>query len=171
MGRPKLSRKSPEPTLAELEVARELARGATMNAVAKQFNISWATVRTAHYKVTDYLRREYLDDIIRLKVDHSEKLNDIFREARQAWDTSKAETVRRTTSDEGDSTTTITSHGDPRFLAEARAALSAIREIWGADGPVRTEHRDEVRVAGMSQEEADAALVARVKKLLRQRPN
>ncbi len=171
VGRPRLSRMSPEPTLSDLEVAREIARGASWNAVAKRFGISWATVRRAHDKVMDFLRKEFIDDLVRLQVDHSEKLNDIFCEARQAWDASKAEIVRTTTSKKGDSTTTITSHGDPRFLAEARAALGDIRTIWGADAPLKVEHAGELRVAGKTQEQADTELIEHVQSLIKQMQN
>lgn len=170
-GRRKLSSKSPEPTIAELEVVRELSRGRSTNEVAKQFGIDWHTVDAIHRRVTDYLRRDYLGDIVRMKVEHSEKLSDLYREARKAWDTSKAATVRTANSDSGVSTTTITNHGDPRFLAEARAALEDIRTIWGADAPLRIEHAGELRVAGKSQEEADAELVKHVQSLLKQMQN
>ena len=170
-GRRKLSAKSPEPTIAELEVVQELSRGRSTNEVAKQFGCDWHTVDAINKRVTDYLRREYLDDIVRMKVEHSEKLSDLYREARQAWDTSKATTVRTTNNDNGVSTTTITSHGDPRFLAEARAALSDIRAIWGADAPIKLEHSGELRVAGKTQEKADAAIVTHVQGLLQQMQN
>ncbi len=170
-GRRKLADRSPDPTNDELEVVRELCRGRSMNEVAKQFGIDWHTVKSINNRVTDYIRKEYLAEIVRMKVEHSEKLSDLYREARKAWDTSKAATVRTTNSDSGVSTTTITNHGDPRFLAEARAALEDIRKIWGADAPLRVEVAGELRVAGKSQEEADAELVAHVQSLLKQMQN
>lgn len=168
VGRRKLADRSPDPTNDELEVVRELSRGRSMTEVAKHFGIDWHTVKSINRRVTDYLRREYFEDIVRMKVEHSEKLSDLYREARKAWDTSKAATVRTTNSDSGASTTTTTSHGDPRFLTEARAALADIRKIWGADAPIRLEHSGELRVAGKTQEEADAAIVEHVQGLLKQ---
>lgn len=186
-GRPKLKDRSPDPTNAELELVRELNRGRSMTEVAKAYGLSWSTVRTINNKVTDHIRREYLGDIVRMKVEHSEKLSDLYRESRKAWEDSQKPTMKTQTKPgkvpdgatleecldlpEEVTVTETTTSGDPRFLAESRTALADIRKIWGADAPLRVELAGELRVAGKSQEEADAELVKHVQSLLKQMKN
>ena len=58
--------------------------------------------------------------------------------------------------------------GNPAFLAEARAALEAIRKMWGADEPQRFEMNvgGEVRVAGVPRDEAIRQQIARMQAAL-----
>lgn len=161
-----------EPRLEDYEVYRELNRGKNPHQVSLEFKISWHTVMAIKSRMDEFFRRELWDDIVKLKADHSAKLLDLYEETRQAFEASKNPTVRSTTSDKaGDSTTETTSSGDPRFALASMTALSDIRKIWGADAPLKVEHSGELRVAGKTQEEADAAIIEHVQGLLKQLAN
>lgn len=176
-----------EPRVSDFEVYRDINRGLPLNQVAKSHGIDWHTAKGVKDRMDEYFRREFWDDIVKLKADHSAKLLDLYCETRQAFEASKNPTVKTQTKpgkvpdgatleeclelpDEVTVTETTTS-GDPRFAAEARAALSDIRKIWGADAPIKLEHSGELRVAGKTQEEADAAIIEHVQGLLKELAN
>lgn len=156
-----------EPRLSDFEVFRDLNRGLSLSQVAKSHKISWATARAIHDRMTEYFRREFWTDIVRIKSDHSAKLMDIYCEARQAFESSKEPTVQETESAKnGSSTKTTTSSGDPRFLESSRAALADIRKIWGADAPIQLEHSEDIRVAGKTKEQVNQELREHIESLL-----
>lgn len=124
-------------------------------------------------KVNDWLVPRYAEDIRGIKAKHTHCLEVVFAEAMTAWEESKRPAVTTTVETDEDGkkvkkTQTRYQCGNPSFLAEARDALEQIRKIWGADAPSKVEHSGELRVAGMSLEEANQQLASELQSVLQQ---
>ena len=151
-----------------LEIYRDLMTGKRTADVARLHGTTEPTVGRIRKRVNEYLITEYMDDIRQLKVEHSQRLWHIYHEAMAAWEASKKPTKTVTRKKGRVDVTLTTTSGDVRFLAQADAAMNRIREIWGANSPIRIEHSGELRVAGKTQAEANAELVAHVQGLIQQ---
>ena len=96
------------------------------------------------------------------------RLEHIYGQAMQAWQGSKQEGLRRrqrkTEHDSGTGSTVAeliseNRHGDPRYLDEARKALTDLRKVWGVDAPERISIDAVSQFASMSDEALELELV------------
>lgn len=102
---------------------------------------------------------------------HADLLEQVFREAMQAWRASCQERVRvRTTSGRtmrgkgGEVvplpdlvvTETLPAKGDPRYLAQALKALAELRALQGSDEAAKPTRRDSARAEAWEFEAAEA---------------
>jgi hypothetical protein len=175
--RPGGSRAPYEPSVRDMEMFYAYTSGQNVcyADIGKAYHVSRARVGYIFKRVKNWLIPRYAEDIRGIKVEQTESLLHIFKEAMAAWERSKmnAESVTVKDIEYGEekipavekTTTTKGQCGDPRFLAEARGALDDIREIWGANAPVKIEHSGELRVAGMSVEEANRQLVEQIEQV------
>jgi hypothetical protein len=88
--------------------------------------------------------------LARQKVRQTVRLEYLFAEAMRAWEASKADATRKTqrktqpASGGAGSVAEIVvenSHGDPRYLSEARQALADTRKLLGLDAPQKLDLR------------------------------
>lgn len=138
------------PPVRDLEIYACLQRGETTTATAKKFGLTQPRIVQIGQSVDKWLRPQWMDHILDIRVRHCESLTHLFCEAMAAWERSKLDAVTVTKKagnkpgehggpfDE-ESTQTRGQAGNPAFLAEARAALADIRKIWAADAPVKHE--------------------------------
>jgi hypothetical protein len=151
-----------EPTPRDLQIYARLCEGQTTREVAKEFDLTHGRIVQLGQQIDRWLAPQLMDSIREIKARHTEHLMHIFRQAMAAWERSKLDSVATTEKSinhgehPGTETamTTKTQAGHPAFLAEARAALSDIRKIWGADAPVDVRMEGELRVAGMPLDDA-----------------
>jgi hypothetical protein len=115
-------------------------------AIAKQFKLTQQRVSQICQRVDQWLAPQIADQVLGLKVRHTQRLEAICRQAMQGYIRSQESAVSETVTDDGDRRTvtkaTRGQAGNPAFLAQARGALDDIRRIWGANEP-------EVRVEGV----------------------
>jgi hypothetical protein len=121
--------------------------GATQREIATALGISQAAVSKILARADARLLQEQHDLGLRVKARQTMQLEHIRTEAMAAWHASKADATRRRqrrTDGTGGSTGGVTSVaeviteaqcGDPRYLAEARGAMSDVRKLWGLDAP------------------------------------
>lgn len=114
----------------------------THERIAKELGVE----RSAVTKMLKRISRRYSDkleeEVKRIRAEHTLHLEHMADEAMQAWVSSKQpakDARRRKTARRGEEeeNRVQTQNADPRFLAEARAALADIRDIWGADAPTK----------------------------------
>lgn len=171
-----------EPDPKQLEMFYAICQGKTYREVAAEHGVkSHTNIIEIVRRVKNWLIPQWADDIRGIKAQQTQSLLHIFGEAMKAWEKSKEQAVtvrRKGVSLESDTKagaislpavetteTTVWQCGDPRFLSEARAALREIREIWGANAPIKVEHSGELRVAGETVEEANRQLLERVEQV------
>ena len=150
--------------------ALELATlGWSQHQIAADLGITQAAVSKLLKRVELRLLRELADQVERLKVRQTLRLERLYAEALHAWEASKADTTRRrqrqTQGQAGSRAGTLAElvvenqHGDPRYLDEARKALADHRKVWGLEAPqqfdVRTSRNP---YAGMTEEALREAL-------------
>lgn len=136
--------------MRDLEVYSKLTQGFTTREVAAEHGIDHTTVSRIGHAVDKWLRPQWMEHILDIRVRHCESLMHVFQEAMAAWEKSKTDAVT-ITEKSGNSggekggpydekaTQTKAQAGNPSFLAEARSALAEVRKIWGADAPAKTE--------------------------------
>lgn len=156
-----------EPSPRQLEIYADLHRGdLTQGDVAKKYGLTRQRVGAIKDQINKYLVPIYMDSIRELRCEHTQRLMHIYQEAMAAWEASKKPGIVEESgvSVKGpyDKTTTRHQTGDSSYLREARAALSEIRRVWGADTPIEVKHTGEIRVAGMPIEDAIAAKQAQL---------
>lgn len=159
-----------EPSAEQLQVYAEVVKGQHPKIVAAMFAISTRSVMRYCEQINDWLVPQYMDKIKAMKADHAEKLMHVYLENMAAWERSK-EDAEETTETEGTTANGMVSTsqtkrkgqvGNPSYLESAKDALKQIREIWGANAPLKIEHSGELRVAGMSVDEANRQLADRL---------
>lgn len=164
-----------EPDARQLEIYHAYVSGGTVRSVAATFGMARSSAHLLVSKVNAWLVPQWMSDIRDLKTEHAERLMEVYREAMAGWERSKVPAVTRRAGvgPQGavDVTTTAGQTGDPRYLAEARAALREIRDIWGANAPARVQVNHEHRLAGKSPEEAKAAIFGRLRELMAPKEN
>jgi hypothetical protein len=127
-------------------------QGWTQGEIAKDLRVSQAAVSKILARADARVLPEMLDHVERQKVRQTQRLEDLFAEARRAWDQSKGDATRRrqrktdATARSGGAHTiaevTVESqHGDPRYLDEMRRLLADLRKLWGLDAPQRLDVR------------------------------
>lgn len=153
-----------EPTAQQLELYHACIAGESRQLLSQRFKISIQTVSVWVRQINAWLVPQFIDSVREIRCQHTEHLTHIFQEAMQGWERSKQEAVT-TTEESGtggenggpwtkQGTRRQGQVGNPAFLAEARAALREIREMWGADSPKRIDIVGELRVAGQPRESA-----------------
>ena len=119
--------------------------------IAADLCISQAAVSKILKRVERRLLREVADTIDRQKARHTVRLEHLYAEAMRAWTGSQTDATRRRqrmTQGGGSAAgatvaeiVTENQHGDPRYLEEARKALSDLRKLWGLDAPQKVDLR------------------------------
>lgn len=160
-----------EPDAEQMAIYAAVCRGEKQRDVAAARGITQQRVSALCKKIDAWLWPQYMDEIRELKARHTQSLMHIFAESMAAWERSKrpgkVRTVKHSTGENGGLDRTRRTEpqvGDPRYLAEARAALDDIRKMWGADKPPvdKPEGAEDERVAGMSREDALRQQAARI---------
>jgi hypothetical protein len=128
--------------MTEAKIAAELAKQSlgevTQQAVSKML-----------LRVEKRLLAQMSEQVKLMKVRQTRILEEVVYNAMTAWEESKKPQKSLTTKQGagengqpgpvlGTELTLRDSHGDPRFLEQARKALADIRKIWGVDEPART---------------------------------
>ena len=166
-----------EPDEHQMSVYAAVVRGdRSYREIAGEFKISKARVCQLVKKINGWLWPQRMDEIREIKAEHTERLLHVYGEAMAAWERSKLdeETTRvKTGGQHGPEKSRVRKGqaGNPAFLQEARAALAEIRRIWGADAPITHQHTGEVRVAGVSREEAIGRQIAAMQAALEPKEN
>lgn len=133
----------------------------SLTQIAKKNGVTCGTVHTAIAKTGEWVRAKRFDKITHFIERQVAALEVIALEAWTAWQKSiRTNVVITDVASEHGSTTTKTEEeiGDPRYLAEYRAAMADIRKIEGLDRAtkveVSVENSDLPRVAGLDRSEA-----------------
>lgn len=87
---------------------------------------------------------EFKERILEVRIQQTQQLGCIIREASSAWQSSKEDSYEQRTTEGGKDGTlqvnvTKGQTGDPRYLELVRGAMKDIREIWGIDDPVKVD--------------------------------
>lgn len=153
-----------EPSIRDLGIFEAVCAGRTLQSVADELSLSRQRVHQIVQAVESWLAPQMVERIRELKARHTISLQHIFREAMTAWEKSKGDRLKfrngTTANGEIDETTREQSCGDPRFLKEAREALTDIRKMYGANEPLARDDNTDPRAAGMTPDEAAAAFYA-----------
>lgn len=122
------------------------SEGWTHQRIADQLVVDRSTVTKILQRVSSRFQGELRDTVLLEKMRQVEILHRIVDEAMQAWERSKGQeksaTRREKEKSGGSKEIETTQHaeentGDPRYLAEARAAMADIRKILGLDRPMQ----------------------------------
>jgi predicted transcriptional regulator len=158
--------------LREIQVLEQMLEGRTQHQIAAASGISQAAVSKILRRVEERLLADVAWKVERQRARHTVRLEFIYAEAIRSWHSSKEETLRRrqrkTEGGSGGAATIAelvseNRHGDPRYLDEARKALSDLRTLWGVDAPERMSIEATTPFASMS----DAALQAELARQMR----
>jgi hypothetical protein len=95
--------------------------------IAEQLGVSQGTVSRMLGRVERRLAQAFQEEAFRAKARQTALLEHVVGEALAAWERSKQDAERRGLA------------ASPAFLAECRAALAGIREIWGLNAPARQD--------------------------------
>jgi predicted transcriptional regulator len=135
----------------ELRVMELSVLGWSQHQIAGDLGISQAAVSKILKRIELRVLRELTDTVERQKARQSLRLEHLFAESMRSWQDSKADSTRRrqrkTAGGSSGSGATVAEivienqHGDPRYLEEARKALSDHRKIWGLDAPQKVDVR------------------------------
>jgi predicted transcriptional regulator len=134
----------------ELRVLELATQGWSQHQIAAEVGLSQAAVSKILQRVEQRLLRELSDSLGRQKARQAIRLEHLFAEAIKAWDASKADATtkkqRKTQNADGADASVAeiiveNSHGDPRYLGEARQALADSRKLWGLDAPQKVDLR------------------------------
>ena len=155
-----------QPSPKQLEIYEAVHRGdRTQRDIAKQYRVSQPRVSQICKSVEQWLMPQLMEQIRELKTQHTARLQHLYHEAVIAWENSKTDEIVRTESDDGVSVRTRPRTGDAAYLREARAALGDIRDVWGANAPVNVHAVNELRVAGLSIDEAVSAKIGQLQRI------
>lgn len=122
--------------------------GWTRKEIAEHFGIVESMVSRDLAAELEASKERWAEDLYKRRCDTADRLAHIRNEALEAWNRSCDERqIRQTQQKDGAngngersaSLRTEDRDGDPRFLAEARAAEADIRKLWGMDAPAKTE--------------------------------
>ena len=121
--------------------------------IAAELHLDVATVCRTLQRLSKRYRAQHTEEVDQILAEQIEQHKWMADEAIQAWERSKeaAKTITqkktgvalsdgRTVDSVRDTTQSAKDQdGDPRYLAEAREQLAAIRKMTGADAPTKTE--------------------------------
>jgi hypothetical protein len=152
-----------------------ILEGRSQDQIAQALGISQPAVSKIVRRIEERLLADVAWKIERQRARHSMRLEFLYAEAVRAWKASQQEGLRkrqRKTDGVGRVGTMIAEivseprHGDPRYLAEARGALTDLRTLWGIDAP---DHLaiDTSPYAGWTDAALDAELVRHARLLQR----
>ena len=126
----------------ELQVLEQLVAGRTQHQIAATLGISQPAVSKMQRRIEERLLADRAHQIDRQRARQTLQLTYLYGQALNAWHASQQDSLRKRQrkSDGGDRGATTFAemvsenrHGDPRYLAEARAALKDLRAVWGFD--------------------------------------
>tara|TARA_R110000803_G_scaffold23906_4_gene58201 strand:+ start:3818 stop:4432 length:615 start_codon:yes stop_codon:yes gene_type:complete len=125
------------------------------------------TIAKIRDKVREFHKQYCVDDIQSVKTDQTNILKHITITALNDYNESKKDKTKRSTTtggQQGGSSTesSESSYGDPRFLDVALKSVDKTLRMWGADRPPEVVLSGEIRVAGMSPDQAQKALLTQV---------
>jgi len=160
--------------LREAQVLERLLEGQTQQQIATAEGISQAAVSKIARRIEERLLADVAYKVERQRARQTMRLEFVYQQAIRAWQDSKQDVQRRrqrkTDRGDGDGVTTAevmseNRHGDPRYLDEARKALTDLRKVWGVDAPERVSIDTSVHYASMTDEALEAELVRHVQLL------
>ncbi|HTI49764.1 MAG TPA: hypothetical protein VL475_02390 [Planctomycetaceae bacterium] len=158
-----------EPCNRDLEIYGRVCSGRSYRSLSDEYHLSLSRLHEIVSRIDGWLAPQLMEKIREIKANHTTRLMHIYQEAMAAWEKSKENAVSVTEKSAADgnelSTTTKGQCGDSSYLSQARAALQEIREIWGADAPLKLEHSGEIRVAGRPIEEVRSDLLERMNRI------
>jgi hypothetical protein len=134
----------------EFDTIERHLRGMSQRQIATDLQISQAAVSKILARVEQRALRDHAELVMRMKGQQTLQLDHIRQQAMAAWHASKTEATRRRQrrveggTDEAQTIAEVTiesTYGDPRYLAEARAALTDLRKLWGLDAPQKLDVR------------------------------
>ena len=154
--------------LREVQVLELVLEGRTQYQIAQALGISQPAVSKIARRVEERLLADLAYKADRQRARQTLRLEHIYGQAMRAWQDSKQEGLRRrqrkTERDSGTGSTVAeliyeNRHGDPRYLDEARKALTDLRKLWGVDAPERVSIDAVSQFASMSDEALEIELV------------
>jgi DNA-binding MarR family transcriptional regulator len=158
--------------LREVQVLDQILEGRTQHQIADALSISQPAVSKIAKRLEERLLADVTFKVERQRIRHTLRLEFIYQQAIAAWHASKQQTLRRrqrkTDGDDGATIAEIVSenrHGDPRYLDEARKALTDLRTVWGVDAPERLSIEATSPYASMSDAALEAELVRQARLL------
>ena len=165
-----------EPPIRDLEIYSSVCKGETQKTVGDRYELTPQRVFQIVNDIDAWLAPQLMGRIREIKCNHTTRLMHIYQEAMAAWERSKEDAVSATETTGGEkggslSTTRKGQCGNSAYLETARGALKEIREIWGADAPLQIEHSGEVRVAGVTIQQARAELGERLNRIMQANVN
>ena len=164
--------------LREVQVMEHIMEGESQTQIATRLGISQAAVSKIAKRIEERLLVDLAWRVDRQRARHSLRLELIYRESFTAWRASQSDGLRKrqrkTDGASGVGTTMAevvseNRHGDPRYLDEARKALSDLRTLWGVDAPESLSIAPSP-YAGLTDAALDAEL-ARQTRLLQSTPH
>ena len=123
-------------------------QGWTQAQIAADLHVSQPGVSKLLGRVEQRVLQELNTVVGRQKARQTLRLEHLYNEAMRAWDRSKADTTRRRQRKtqggaNGDATmaelVVEDEHGDPRYLEQARRALTDMTKLWGLDAPQKID--------------------------------
>jgi DNA-binding CsgD family transcriptional regulator len=165
--------------LREAQVFEYVLAGRTQHQIAEALGISQPAVSKIVRRVEDRLLADLTCKAERQRARQTLRLEHLYGQAMQAWQDSKQEGLRRrqrkTEHGSGTSSTVAeliseNRHGDPRYLDEARKALTDLRKVWGVDAPERVSIDALTVFASMSDEALDQELTRQLRLVQRVLP-
>lgn len=155
------------PSTRDMQLYFEYAKGSkSQKQVGVMFNLAQSRVNVIVNKINRWLWLETMDDIRLVKMQQVQSLTYVYREAMRAWERSKGfnKTLMTKRSKESvEKTRTVKHHcGEAKYLEIALKTLEDIRKITGANAPIEIRHSGELRVAGLSLEDAYKAKIRRL---------
>lgn len=173
IGRPRGGKGGSEPRarirLREIRVMEQILEGRTQHQIAESLDISQPAVSKIVRRMEERLLADVALKVERQRARHTLRLEHMYAESMRAWGASQQDATRRRQRKSegvgaGGSTfaelVSENRHGDPRYLDEARKALTDLRKVWGVDAPERLAVQASTPFSSLS----DAALQAEIER-------
>ena len=170
-----------EPTarirLREIQAMQLMLDGRSQHEIATTIAVSQPAVSKILKRIEERLLADVAWKVERQRARQSLRLEHIYAEAMRAWRTSQDDALRRrqrkSDGKGGEGGTTVAElvsenrSGDPRYLDEARRALTDLRSIWGVDAPDRLSVESASPYVTMSDAAIEMELVRQAELLRR----